>query len=124
MCCNICVTGETLLGKVKDVDTELVKWSGTSIGLSEVRWIRTTVGGPNDLGGSVTVIASHYEIDLERLSEGHILWRAITLPRRRLGGLRMLSRGWAHHWLVILRTRWFHRCPRLELDPTPRLCPQ
>jgi hypothetical protein len=25
-----------------------------SIGLSEVRWTRTTVGGPNDLGGSVT----------------------------------------------------------------------
>jgi hypothetical protein len=25
MCCNICVTGETLLGKVKDIDTELVE---------------------------------------------------------------------------------------------------
>jgi hypothetical protein len=25
MCCNICVTGETLLGKVKDTDTELVE---------------------------------------------------------------------------------------------------
>jgi hypothetical protein len=25
MCCNICVTGETLLGKEKDTDTELVK---------------------------------------------------------------------------------------------------
>jgi hypothetical protein len=23
--------------------------------LSEVRWTRTTVGGPNDLGGSVTI---------------------------------------------------------------------
>jgi hypothetical protein len=47
------MTGETLLGKVKDIDTELVKWSGASTGLSEVRWTRTTVGGPNDLGGSV-----------------------------------------------------------------------
>jgi hypothetical protein len=28
--------------------------SGTPAGLSEVRWTRTTVGGPNDLGGSVT----------------------------------------------------------------------
>jgi hypothetical protein len=54
MCCNICVTGETLLGKVKVTDTELVKWSGASTGLSEVPWTRKTVGGPNDLGGSVT----------------------------------------------------------------------
>jgi hypothetical protein len=28
--------------------------SGAPAGLSEVRWTRTTVGGPNDLGGSVT----------------------------------------------------------------------
>jgi hypothetical protein len=54
MCCNICVTGETLLGKVKNTDTELVKRSGAPVGLFEVRWTRTTVGGPNDLGGSVT----------------------------------------------------------------------
>jgi hypothetical protein len=56
MCCNICVTGETLLGKVKNSDTELVKLLGASTGLSEVRWTRTTVGGPNDLRGSVTKI--------------------------------------------------------------------
>jgi hypothetical protein len=54
MYCNVCVTGETLLGKVKNSDTELVKWSGAPTGLSEVRWTRTTVGGPNDLEGSVT----------------------------------------------------------------------
>jgi hypothetical protein len=29
--------------------------SGTSTGLSDVCWTRTTVGGPNDLGGSVTL---------------------------------------------------------------------
>jgi hypothetical protein len=58
MCCNICVTGETLLGNVKNTDTELVKWSGAPAGLSEVRWTRTTVGGPNDLGGSVTPATS------------------------------------------------------------------
>jgi hypothetical protein len=28
--------------------------SGTSTGLSDVCWTRTTVGGPNYLGGSVT----------------------------------------------------------------------
>jgi hypothetical protein len=28
--------------------------SGAPTGLSEVRWTRTTVGGPNYLGGSVT----------------------------------------------------------------------
>jgi hypothetical protein len=54
MCCNNCETGETFLGKVRNTDTELVKWSGASTGLSEVCWTRTTVGGPNDLGGSVT----------------------------------------------------------------------
>jgi hypothetical protein len=30
--------------------------SGAPTGLSEVRWTRTTVGGPNYLGGSVTFI--------------------------------------------------------------------
>jgi hypothetical protein len=55
MCCNICVAGETLLEKVKDTNTELVKWSGASTGLSEVHWTRTTVGGPNDLGPSQLV---------------------------------------------------------------------
>jgi hypothetical protein len=54
MCCNICVTGETLLGNLKNTDTELVKCSGAPAGLSEVRWTRTIVGGPNNLGGSVT----------------------------------------------------------------------
>jgi hypothetical protein len=28
--------------------------------LSEVRWTRTTVGGPNDLGGSIIVIGSQH----------------------------------------------------------------
>jgi hypothetical protein len=42
------------LGALKSTDTELVKWSGAPAGLSEVPWTRTTVGGPNDLGGSVT----------------------------------------------------------------------
>jgi hypothetical protein len=55
MCCNIYVTGETFLGKAKNADTEFVKQSGASAGLSEVRWTRTTVGGPNDLGGSGTL---------------------------------------------------------------------
>jgi hypothetical protein len=54
MCCNICVTGETLLGEEKYTDTELVELLCASTGVSKVRWIRTTVGGPNDLGGSVT----------------------------------------------------------------------
>jgi hypothetical protein len=53
MYCNVCVTGEMLFGKVKNSNTELVKWSGAPAGLSEVRWTRTTVGGPNDLGGFI-----------------------------------------------------------------------
>jgi hypothetical protein len=39
----------------KDTDTELVEWLCASTGLSKVRWTRTTVGGPNNLGGSITV---------------------------------------------------------------------
>jgi hypothetical protein len=46
--------GETLLEKVRNTDTKLVKCSGAPTELSEVRWTRTTVGGSNDLGGSVT----------------------------------------------------------------------
>jgi hypothetical protein len=77
MCCNICVTGETLLGKVKNSDSELVKLSGASTRLSEVCWTRTTVGGPNDLGGSVTAsigakpissdIMRHFKTNFQRL---------------------------------------------------------
>jgi hypothetical protein len=51
--CNVCMTGETLLGKVKQIPN-LSSDLGAPTGLSEVRWTRTTVGGPNDLGGSVT----------------------------------------------------------------------
>jgi hypothetical protein len=32
---------------------------GAPTGLSEVRWTRTTVGGPNYLGGSVTAVIEH-----------------------------------------------------------------
>jgi hypothetical protein len=31
---------------------------GVSARLSDVRWTRTTVGGPNDLGGSVTTMVA------------------------------------------------------------------
>jgi hypothetical protein len=34
---NVCMTGETLLGKVKNTYTELVKWSVAPAELSEVR---------------------------------------------------------------------------------------
>jgi hypothetical protein len=66
-----------LLGKVKNSDTELVKLSGASMGLSEVRWTRTNVGEPNDLGGSVTTgirtkpissdIMRHFKKNFQRL---------------------------------------------------------
>jgi hypothetical protein len=60
MDCNVCVTGETLLGKVRNLDTKLVKWSGAPVGLSKVHWTRTTAGGPNDLGGFVTIDFSEH----------------------------------------------------------------
>jgi hypothetical protein len=42
--------------------------SGTPTGLSEVRWTRTNVGGPNDLGGSVTagIGAKPFSADIMR----------------------------------------------------------
>jgi hypothetical protein len=42
--------------------------SGASTGLSEVRWTRTTVGGPNYLGGSVTagIGAKPFSADIMR----------------------------------------------------------
>jgi hypothetical protein len=33
--------------------------SGAPTGLSDVRWTRTTVGGPNYLGGSITTTQFH-----------------------------------------------------------------
>jgi hypothetical protein len=44
--------------------------SGTSTGLSEVRWTRTTVGGPNYLGGSVTAAVTGELICSSRRVEG------------------------------------------------------
>jgi hypothetical protein len=42
--------------------------SGAPTGLSEVRWTRTTVGGPNDLGGFVTagIGAKPFSADIMR----------------------------------------------------------
>jgi hypothetical protein len=44
----------------RNSDTELIKWSGARAGLSEVRWTRTIVGGPNYLGGSVIMFKVYY----------------------------------------------------------------
>jgi hypothetical protein len=73
------MTGETLLGKEKDTDTELVEWLCASTGLPKVHWTRTTVGGPNDLGGSATAgigakpissdIMKHFKKNFQYLSK-------------------------------------------------------
>jgi hypothetical protein len=55
MCCNICVTGETLLGEEMRIQIPNLSSDYVHLGLSKVRWTRTTVGGPNNLGGSVTI---------------------------------------------------------------------
>jgi hypothetical protein len=62
------VTGETLLGKVRKADIELVKWFR---GTYRVVWgplDKDTVGGPNDLGGSVTagIGAKPFSADIMR----------------------------------------------------------
>jgi hypothetical protein len=57
--CNVCVMGEALLGNMMMIQlTELVEWLWASTWVSEVLRTRTTVGGPNTLGGSVTGRAS------------------------------------------------------------------
>jgi hypothetical protein len=47
-----------LFGKVRKQIPNLSSDSGAPTGLSEVRWTRTTVGGPNYLGGPVTDLIS------------------------------------------------------------------
>jgi hypothetical protein len=68
MFCNVCKTGKTLLGKVKSKMPNLSSDSGTSTGLSDVYWTRTTVGGPNYLGGSITagIGAKPFSADIMR----------------------------------------------------------
>jgi hypothetical protein len=44
--------------------------SGAPTGLSEVRWTRTTVGGPNYLGGSVTVGTQAFQTGKSGLHTG------------------------------------------------------
>jgi hypothetical protein len=56
--CNVCVMGKALLGDMMTIQkTDLVEWLCSSTWLSEVLRTRTTVGGPNTLGGSVTTRA-------------------------------------------------------------------
>jgi hypothetical protein len=53
------------------------------MGLSEVRWTRTTIGGPNNMGGSVTAgigakpissdIMRHFKKNFQRLIERKFL---------------------------------------------------
>jgi hypothetical protein len=55
--CNVCVMGEALLGDMMMIlIIELTEWLRAPAWLSEVLRKRTSVGGPNTLGGSVTVV--------------------------------------------------------------------
>jgi hypothetical protein len=53
--------------KVRKKIPNLSSDSGTSTGLSDVCWTRTNVGGPNDLGGSVTRGVRPPELNRQRL---------------------------------------------------------
>jgi hypothetical protein len=53
--CNVCMMDEALLDDMVRIQiTKLVKWLCTPAWLSEVLRTRTSVGGPNTLGGFVT----------------------------------------------------------------------
>jgi hypothetical protein len=78
MVCNVCDMGCTLLGHVEeDAGHELL---GAFTWLSKVLRTRTTVGGPNILGGSFTSCAP------EKTS------RSITYPKIALGQARLTQR--------------------------------
>jgi hypothetical protein len=64
--------------------------SGAPTGLSEVRWTRTTVGGPNDLGGSVTEPDLTYSKHLVR-----VLDQKDRITRRRT--LKFYKIQWNQH---------------------------
>jgi hypothetical protein len=122
MCCNISVTGETLLGKEKDTDTKLVEWLCASTGLSKVRWTRTTVGGPNDLGGFVTAgigakpisldIMKHFKHNFQYLSKKISFILTLPLSRNtllvRLGNGVQYIGGWGSTKVdsVIMHASW------------------
>jgi hypothetical protein len=55
-------------GKVRKKIPNLSSDLGTSIGFPDVCWTRTTVGGPNDLEGSVTAVigAKPFSADIMR----------------------------------------------------------
>jgi hypothetical protein len=55
--------GETFLKKLEKKIPNLSSDLGTSTGLSDVYWTRTTVGGPNYLGGSVTIYIIPKSVD-------------------------------------------------------------
>jgi hypothetical protein len=115
MCCNICVTGETLLGKEKDTYTKLVEWLCASTELSKVRWTRTTVGGPNDLGGSITPFKTGWSNGkLESLQ--NLTWDVKSLVSLSMPG---------HSTGVFIGTRGT-ACPcQRHLDPrVPGLSPE
>jgi hypothetical protein len=80
MCCNICVTGEALLGE--EIRMQIPNLSSHYVhlpGLSKVCWTRTTVGGPNNLGGSVTKMMKLLVFVTEDLDSSYSLCGYILL---------------------------------------------
>jgi hypothetical protein len=70
--------------------------SGAPTGLSDVRWTRTTVGGPNYLGGSVTSATSWTPMEVAEFIAFFIYFlrrHACFLPER-CGSTKGLF-GWA-----------------------------
>jgi hypothetical protein len=81
MFCNVCVTGETLLGKVRKIPN-FSSNSRASTGLSEVCWTRTTVGGPNNLGGSIIHCLVHQASQQTNMPLSRIPWALSAIIHR------------------------------------------
>jgi hypothetical protein len=78
------------------------------------------------------VLASHYDVDLERVSEGYCLPDEEEVALAEVQGLTRLSRAQARRYLPPLRWRSFRPCrrmrpgqilPRVEMTPSVLLLP-
>jgi hypothetical protein len=116
--------GEALLGDMMMIQkTKLVEWLGASTWLSEVLRTRTSVGGPNTLGGSVTLTISPLSLRMKSrlLKSMVILWaqaaRGQPLETSRRCQKRARPLPCAPTINVSNQHRWVNFCLRvLDLD--------
>ena len=72
---------------------------------------------------TLVVVSSHYEIDLERVSEGYVLPEGDDLTEAEVRRLVDVAEGRVRRWSYTSMRRWFRLCLRsamgLILQPHP-----